>query len=82
MSEADLARALGGELAALPAYRLVVVEGDLRADLSHIADLKAAGVEVLSLGQALEKPPSWLKAAARPGQPARATMPWSRSTPR
>ncbi len=41
----------------------MVVEGDLRADLSHIADLKAAGVEVLSLGQALEKPPSWLKAA-------------------
>jgi Fe-S cluster assembly protein SufD len=63
VSEADLARALGGELAALPAYRLVVVEGDLRADLSHIADLKAAGVEVLSLGQALENPPSWLKAA-------------------
>ena len=63
MSEADLARALGGEIAGLPAYRLVVVEGDLRADLSDIADLKAAGVEVLSLGQALEKPPSWLKAA-------------------
>ena len=63
VSEADLARALGGEIAALPAYRLVVVEGDLRADLSHIADLKAAGVEVLSLGQALENPPSWLKAA-------------------
>ena len=41
VSEADLARALGGELAGLPAYRLVVVEGDLRADLSHIADLKA-----------------------------------------
>ena len=41
VSEADLARALGGEFAALPAYRLVVVEGDLRADLSHIADLKA-----------------------------------------
>ena len=63
VSEADLARALGGEIAALPAYRLVVVEGDLRADLSDIAGLKAAGVEVVSLGQALEKPPSWLKAA-------------------
>ena len=47
----------------LPAYRLVVVEGDLRADLSDIAGLKAAGVEVVSLGQALENPPSWLKAA-------------------
>jgi FeS assembly protein SufD len=63
LSEADLTRALGGEFAALPAYRLVVVEGDLRGDLSHIADLKAAGVEVLSLGQALENPPAWLKSA-------------------
>ena len=41
VSEADLARALGGEIAGLPAYRLVVVEGDLRADLSDIAGLKA-----------------------------------------
>ncbi len=63
LSEAELARALGGELARLPAYRLVVVEGDLRAELSHIADLKSAGVEVLSLGHALENPPSWLKNA-------------------
>jgi Fe-S cluster assembly protein SufD len=50
-------------MAGLPAYRLVVVEGDLRADLSDIAGLKAAGVDVLSLGHALEKPPSWLKSA-------------------
>jgi Fe-S cluster assembly protein SufD len=63
VSEADLARALGNEIAALPAYRLVVVEGDLRADLSDIAALKAAGVEAVSLGQALEKPPLWLKNA-------------------
>ncbi|MGA7455994.1 MAG: Fe-S cluster assembly protein SufD [Methyloceanibacter sp.] len=63
VSEADLARALGGEIAGLPAYRLVVVEGDLRADLSHIAGLKAAGVEVVSLGHALENPPSWLTSA-------------------
>jgi Fe-S cluster assembly protein SufD len=61
--EAELARALGPDMAGLPAYRLVVVEGDLRADLSDIAGLKAAGVEVLSLGHALEKPPSWLKSA-------------------
>jgi Fe-S cluster assembly protein SufD len=59
----ELARALGSELAGLPAYRLVVIEGDLRADLSDIATLKTAGVEVLSLGQALETPPSWLRAA-------------------
>ena len=81
VSEADLARALGGELAALPAYRLVVVEGDLRADLSHIADLKAAGVEVVSLGQALENPPSWLKAALAQVNP-REDDPSSRLTPR
>jgi Fe-S cluster assembly protein SufD len=63
VGEAELARAIGREVASLPAYRLVVVEGDLRADLSDIAALKAAGVEVLSLGQALEKPQAWLKAA-------------------
>jgi Fe-S cluster assembly protein SufD len=63
VGEAELARALGPDMAGLPAYRLVVVEGDLRADLSDIAGLKAAGVDVLSLGHALEKPPSWLKSA-------------------
>ena len=63
VGDAELARALGSEIAALPAYRLVVVEGDLRADLSDIAGLKAKGVEVLSLGHALEKPPTWLKSA-------------------
>ena len=63
VSEAELARALGSELASLSAHRLVVVEGDLRADLSDIGGLKAAGVEVVSLGQALEKPPAWLKSA-------------------
>lgn len=63
LSEADLAGALGSEIAALPAYRLVVVEGDLRADLSDIAGLRAAGVEVVALGPALEKPPAWLKSA-------------------
>jgi FeS assembly protein SufD len=63
LSDADLAGALGNEIAGLPAYRLVVVEGDLRADLSDIAGLRAAGVEVVSLGQALEKPPAWLKSA-------------------
>ncbi|MGZ8415512.1 MAG: Fe-S cluster assembly protein SufD [Methyloceanibacter sp.] len=61
VNDADLALALGSEIAALPAYRLVVVEGDLRADLSDVAALKAAGVEVVSLGQALERLPLWLK---------------------
>ncbi len=63
VSEATLSQALGAELASLPAYRLVLVEGDLRAELSDLAGLKAAGVEALSLAQALEKPPSWLKKA-------------------
>jgi len=63
VGEAELARALGSEVAKLPAYRLVVVEGDLRADLSDIAGLKEAGVEAVSLAHALEKPPSWLKTA-------------------
>ena len=63
IGDAELAGALGRDMAALSAYRLVVVEGDLRADLSDIAGLKAKGVDVMALGQALEKPPSWLKAA-------------------
>jgi len=63
VGEAELSSALGSEVAKLPAYRLVVVEGDLRADLSDIAGLKEEGVEAVSLGQALEKPPAWLKTA-------------------
>jgi len=63
VSEAALSGALGAELANLPAYRLVIVEGDLRADLSDLAGLKAAGVEAVSLARALEKPPAWLKKA-------------------
>jgi FeS assembly protein SufD len=59
---AVLEHVLGGDLVRLNAYCLVVVEGDLRADLSDVAALKAAGVEALALGQALEKPPAWLKA--------------------
>ncbi|HSD93346.1 MAG TPA: Fe-S cluster assembly protein SufD [Methyloceanibacter sp.] len=63
VAEAEFERALGGATMGVPAYRLVVVEGDLRTDLSDIAGLKAAGVEAISLGHALEKPPAWLKAA-------------------
>ena len=61
VSEAALSQALGAEIASLPAYRLVVVEGDLRAELSDFAGLKSAGVEAVSLARALEKPPAWLK---------------------
>jgi FeS assembly protein SufD len=63
VGEADLRKALGSAVAALPAFRLVIVEGDLRTDLSDLSGLKSAGVEAVSLAQALEKPPSWLKKA-------------------
>jgi Fe-S cluster assembly protein SufD len=63
VAEAQFERALGGAIMGVPAYRLVIVEGDLRTDLSDIAGLNAAGVEAISLGHALEKPPAWLKAA-------------------
>ncbi len=59
----DVKRALGAALAALPAFRLFMVEGELRADLSDLAGLKSAGVEAVSLGEALEKPSAWLKQA-------------------
>jgi Fe-S cluster assembly protein SufD len=62
IADADIETAFGAGVAGLPAYRLVVAEGDLRADVSDIAGLKAAGVEVLSLAQALQKPPRWLQA--------------------
>src|SRR6188472_4692222 len=61
LGEAELSKAIGSDFAALPAYRLVVVEGDLRGDLSDLSGLKTAGIEVVSLAQALEKPPAWLK---------------------
>jgi Fe-S cluster assembly protein SufD len=60
---ADVKMALGTRVATLPAYRLVIVEGELRADLSDFAGLKAAGVEAVSLSQVLEKPAAWLKDA-------------------
>jgi Fe-S cluster assembly protein SufD len=60
---ADVKKALGASLAALPAFRLFMVEGELRADLSDLAGLKAAGVEIVSLAVALEKPAAWLKQA-------------------
>src|SRR6476619_1658587 len=46
VTAAELRRALGAEIAALPAYRLVIVEGELRVELSDLAGLKAACVKV------------------------------------
>ena len=63
VTEATLTQALSAEIAALPAYRLVIVEGELRVDLSDLVELKAAGVEVVSITEALQKPPRWLKQA-------------------
>ena len=57
----EIARAFGPGIAALDAFRLVVVEGELRADLSDLSGLKAAGAEVVSITEALQKPPRWLK---------------------
>ena len=62
VTEAELEKALG-EIAGLPAYRLVVVEGEFRAELSDLAGLKVAGAEVISITEALQKPPRWLKGA-------------------
>jgi FeS assembly protein SufD len=63
VTEAELTQALSAEIAALPAYRLVIVEGELRVDLSDLVGLKAAGAEVVSITEALQKPPCWLKQA-------------------
>jgi FeS assembly protein SufD len=63
VTEAELSQALGAEIAGLPAYRLIIVEGELRAELSDLAGLKAAGAEVVSITEALQKPPRWLKGA-------------------
>ena len=61
IGEKELEAALGKAIADFPAYRLVIVEGDLRVDLSDMSALKEAGAEIASLALALEKPPEWLK---------------------
>jgi FeS assembly protein SufD len=61
VSKNALAELLGKPVAKLPAYRIVIVGGSLQPELSDLAALRAEGVEVLSLAEALEKPPSWVK---------------------
>ncbi len=63
VSDEALEAALGSAIAAFPAYRIVIVEGELRVDLSDMSGLREAGVEVSSLAHLLEMPPEWLKAA-------------------
>ncbi len=65
----ELEAALGEAIAALPAYRLVLVEGELRVDLSDMSDLREAGVEVGALAHMLEMPPEWLKSALAQANP-------------
>jgi FeS assembly protein SufD len=61
VGELEIAHAFGADLAALDAYRLFIVEGEFRADLSDLACLRAAGADVVSIAEALQKPPRWLK---------------------
>jgi FeS assembly protein SufD len=55
-----LAQALGPELGTIDCHRLVVLDGQLRTELSDIEDFAGKG-EVLGLADALAAPPSWLK---------------------
>ena len=50
----ELEAALGKAIADFSAYRLVIVEGELRDDLSDISALKDAGAVIVSLAEALE----------------------------
>lgn len=61
VGQKELVAALGKAIADFPAYRLVIVEGELRADLSDMSALRDAGAEVTALAQALETPPPWLE---------------------
>jgi FeS assembly protein SufD len=61
VGEKELATALGKPIAEFPAYRLVVVESELRVDLSDLSGLRGAGAEAASLTHLLEMPPDWLR---------------------
>jgi FeS assembly protein SufD len=61
VDDAALEAALGKPIAALTVYCLVLVEGELRVDLSDMAALREAGADVASLAHVLEMPPEWLK---------------------
>ena len=55
--------ALGKAFAQLPAYRVVLVAGAVRTELSDVQGLRDAGVEFGALAQMLESPPEWLMAS-------------------
>lgn len=60
VNAADIANALGADLAALDCTRLVVVDGQYRAELSDVSGLEGKG-EVQSLSEGLCGPDHWLK---------------------
>jgi Fe-S cluster assembly protein SufD len=60
VGKAARAGVLGSAAAKLPAYRIVIVGGSLQSELSDLTALRAEGVEILSLAEALQNPPSWL----------------------
>lgn len=55
--------AFGKAFAQLPAYRVVLVAGAVRTELSDVQGLRDAGVEFGALAQMLESPPEWLMAS-------------------
>lgn len=58
----DVSSALGDHLAAIDAYRIVIVDGRFRAELSDMDALGPDG-EIISLADTLDQPPGWVKDA-------------------
>lgn len=63
VDQAALDAAIGKAFLELPAYRLALVAGEFRADLSDVEALRKDGVEVASLAQMLESPADWMTAS-------------------
>lgn len=66
----DISQALGRDLASVDCYRLVIVDGQFRAELSDVSELEGL-CEVISLSDALTDPSDWFKqvlAQANPSQ--------------
>ncbi|MDH3580743.1 MAG: Fe-S cluster assembly protein SufD [Hyphomicrobiales bacterium] len=58
----DIAAVLGEHMAAIDAYRIVIVDGQLRTELSDMDALGTDG-EINSLAEALDAPSAWVKDA-------------------
>lgn len=57
----EIEKGLGPRIAGLDAYRVIIAEGEFRAELSDVQALKDAGVELRSLAETLEHPPEDLE---------------------